>query len=108
MFPADENGDVLRRMAEHGDNLSIARDIDFIVVFPDGQAAQKFAGTVRGWGFESSIEHVDSVPSFPWEVCVVRHMLPTHEGITEFEQRLGNEAALVGGRNDGWGSMQQD
>jgi len=39
MFPADENGDVLRRMAEHGDNLSVARDIDFIVVFSDGQAA---------------------------------------------------------------------
>jgi hypothetical protein len=32
-FPKDENGDVLRRMYEGGDNLTQARVIDFCYIF---------------------------------------------------------------------------
>jgi hypothetical protein len=108
LFPLDENGDVLRRMVQHGDNLNVPRDIDFVVVTPDERAAKRLAEAVRTWGFEVGTEHAGIVPSLPWEVRVVSHMLPTHEGITQLEQRLADEAALVGGRNDGWGCLQQD
>ena len=97
LFPLDENGDVLRRMVEHGDNLNVSRDIDFVVVTPDERAAQRLAETVRTWGFEVRIECAGTVSSLPWEVRVVRHMLPTHEGITQLERRLAAEAALLGG-----------
>jgi hypothetical protein len=106
-FPSDLNGDVLRRMVENGDNLSVPRDIDFIVVTPDAEAAARFAEVVGKWGLALTVEHADVVTTLPWEVRVVSHMLPTHEGITQLEQRLGHEAALVGGRNDGWGCFEQ-
>ena len=35
-------------------------------------------------------------------------MEPTHENISGYEQLLGEDAAQFGGRNDGWGSMQQE
>ena len=40
------------------------------------------------------------------ELKVVRKMLATHDGITEFERRLGDLCAAHGGRLDGWGVMQ--
>jgi hypothetical protein len=42
-FPDDENGQVLRYMAEQGDDLSKPRDIDFTVVMPDEDAAMTFS-----------------------------------------------------------------
>ncbi|MGC2615598.1 MAG: ribonuclease E inhibitor RraB [Terracidiphilus sp.] len=41
-FPDDENGDVLRRMAANGNDLSLPRNIDFTVVFPNESTAQRF------------------------------------------------------------------
>ena len=108
LFPLDENGDVLRRMVEHGDNLSVPREIDFVVVAPDNKAAQGLSETVRAWGLKATIKRTDVIPSLQWEVVVVSHMLPTHEGITRLEKRLAEAAASVGGRNDGWGCFQQD
>lgn len=102
-FPQDENGDVLRRMAENGDNQNIPRNIDFQVILPSEEAAENFAGEVRSWDYSATVEFPGCVPELPWEVHVVRHMLPTHEGITLFEQELESAAAPLGGRNDGWG-----
>lgn len=106
-FPMDDNGDVLRRMVGNGDNLSVPRDIDFIVVTPNAESADQLAEAVRQWGFAVTVERTGTVSSLPWEVRVVSHMLPTHDGITQLEQRLADEAALVGGRNDGWGCFEQ-
>ncbi len=44
VFPDDENGDVLWRMHEHGDNLSKQREIDFCVIFPTEESAMEFRG----------------------------------------------------------------
>jgi hypothetical protein len=106
-FPGDENGDVLRRLQESGDDLSKPRDVDFTVVFPDEAAAQAFAGEIGRRGYRVAIEHTDTAKEFPWDVLVVRNMLPTHEGITEFEQQLEGSASRYGGRNDGWGCLSE-
>jgi len=42
-FPNDENGDVLRRLQNDGDDLTQPRNIDFTVVFPTEDASQQFA-----------------------------------------------------------------
>ena len=106
-FPDDENGDVLRRMQENGDDLSKARDLDFTVVFPTEHAAKSFADLMSGRGCTTSIEMTCCVPELPWDVCVVTHMVPSHVGICEFEALLSHEAHPFGGRNDGWGCVQQ-
>ncbi|HEX8810644.1 MAG TPA: ribonuclease E inhibitor RraB, partial [Terracidiphilus sp.] len=58
-FPQDANGDVLRRLQSHGDDLTKPRDIDFTVVFPDESAAQSFADDVRKLGYKVDVEHAD-------------------------------------------------
>ncbi len=106
-FPNDENGDVLRRMQRSGDDLSKPRDIDFNVVLPDKAAAQQFGNHFDALGYRVSAERSGTVVALPWDVVVVKHMLPTHAGITQFEALLGSVAAPLGGRNDGWGCFEQ-
>jgi hypothetical protein len=40
-------------------------------------------------------------------VRVVKHIAPSHREITEFEELLEDQAAPLGGRNDGWGCISQ-
>ena len=106
-FPDDENGEVLRRMHDSGDDLSKPRDIDFTVVLPSEGAAKSFSKHFVAAGYEVKVEKADTVPELPWDVVVVKHMLPEHAGITAFEEELQGMAEPLGGRNDGWGCFEQ-
>lgn len=99
-FPDDENGDVLFRMMEHGDNLSKRREINFSVVFPTDDAALEFAVHLLKNGQKVSLS--------PNEVTAHPNMIPSHDNITGYENLLAKDAAKWDGRNDGWGSFQQD
>ena len=44
----------------------------------------------------------------PWQVLAHPTMLPTYDNIAGFEMLFGEDAAQLGGRNDGWGSLKQD
>jgi hypothetical protein len=105
--PNDDNGDVLRRLESHGDDLSRPRDIDFNVVFPDETSAEEFARQIRQDGYQATVRLEKVVETHPWEVLVVKNMVPTHSGITSFEQELQDIAEALGGRNDGWGCISQ-
>ena len=103
LFPDDANGDVLRAMEAKGDDLRRPRNINFSVLFPDGSSAEKFAEHFRSLGYEVSVEGKYADQESPWDVCVVRYMPATHEGITNFEGLLQEIADRWGGHNDGWG-----
>ena len=105
--PKDANGDALRRMEKAGDDLTRPRDIDFTVVFPNEDAAKKFANQLRAHGYAASIEFTEADEEFPWDVVVVKNMIPTHEGISAFEDLLQHIANSLGGHNDGWGSLSE-
>lgn len=105
-FPDDENGNVLRGMHEDGDDMSQPRDIDFTVVLPNSDAVQEFGNYFYSLGLQVKVKKADTVPELPWDVVVTVNMLPTYEGITEFEERLKLVAAPLSGRNDGWGCYQ--
>jgi len=102
-FPDDANGDVLRRMEAKGDDLTQPRNIDFTVVFVDESSAEKLADHFRKLGYEISAKNAGTDPTLPWDVIVVRHMVPSHEGIRNFEGLLQSVADRWGGQNDGWG-----
>jgi regulator of RNase E activity RraB len=106
-FPDDENGEVLRRMHESGDDLSKPRNIDFTVVLPSKEAAQAVGDHFHKLGYEVSAERTGTVPDLPWDLVVVRHMKPEHSEITKFEEALAVLAKEHGGRNDGWGCYEQ-
>jgi len=106
-FPDDENGDSLWYMKEQGDDLTIAREIDFSVTFPEQDRALAFAMQLLKSGMKVSYseELIDGAEMI--DVIVHKFMLPTHEEVTLFETQLGVDAERFEGRNDGWGSMMQ-
>lgn len=95
-------------LKSHGDNLAQAREVDFSVIFPTEQAALEFAVHLLRNGQKVSFSACDANEELPWEVQAHPVMEPTHENITAYEAQLGDDAAKLGGRNDGWGSFQQD
>lgn len=107
-FPLDDNGDVLWRMASHGDNLDLPRDINFSVVFPRERRAEAFRKFMESRGFMTTLRQFASQPEgLVWDVTVTHPMVPTHALISAFELMLREEAAAGDGVNDGWGSFQQ-
>jgi Regulator of ribonuclease activity B len=106
-YPDDANGDALRRMKETGDDLSRPRDIEFTVVFPNENGAKLFANHFSVLGCKTSVEFAKTVQDFPWDVIVVKHMVPSHEEIGAFEDSLQSVADTFGGRNDGWGCFSE-
>ena len=106
-FPNDENGDVLRRMQANGDDLSKPRNIEFEYIFATEQNAKDFASDVR------AAHSLKAEPSRygerkMWQTTVTKHMLPTHQDITTWEQTLTRLAQPHGGEADGWGCFQVD
>jgi hypothetical protein len=102
-YPNDANGDALRRMEAQGDDLTRPRNIDFTVAFADASSAERFAEHFRALGHTVSVELTESNQDFPWDVVVVQHMVPSYDGITNFENLLQSVADGWGGHNDGWG-----
>lgn len=103
----DVNRDVILRLINSGDDLSKSRDIDFTVVFPDETSAHEFASKIREHGYAPSVERTDGADALPWDVTLVKHMLPVCESITEIQQFLAAMASPLGGRFDGWGCFAQ-
>jgi hypothetical protein len=102
-FPNDENGTVLRRMLDAGDDLSEARRIDFSFVFLERRQALAFAEIVEEREMEVCISYYAGREM--WQSQVHRYMIPTHQDITALELELTERAESVGGEADGWGCM---
>ena len=105
-FPADENGAVLKRLQNAGDDLREPRMIDFYFAFPERRQALAFADIVDGREFEVCISFYEEREM--WEATVKRYMVPTYREITDLESALSVKAESVGGEADGWGCMQVD
>ncbi len=104
-FPDDDNGDVLHRMQEGGDDLSKPRDIDFAFVFDEKHQALSFARGVRDdHGLAAEASSYDERQM--WQTIVTKHMVPTYADITALEQELSTLAVSHGGEPDGWGCFQ--
>ncbi len=106
-FPDDDNGDVLRRLQKNGDNLTESRVVDFTVVFATEESAQEFAEHFLRHGYKVSVRNSNCVQDLPWDAVVEKNMVPSHGGITQFEEELQEIAEGLGGRNDGWGCFSQ-
>ena len=102
MIPDDENGEVLRRMIDDGDDLSLERPIEFYHVFDDESQAEAFASAASDKPLVT-VDEPEVDEEDVWQVCVVRMMAPSHAAITALERELGDLAETFGGFADGWG-----
>ncbi len=103
-FPDDENGDVLRLMVSSGDDLSQPRNVDFEHIFDSLDDAIAFVREVANQTDAVKLSWYDGEAK--WDVCVTRHMIPTHSAIADLEASLDKVAHSHGGKADGWGCMQ--
>ena len=106
MIPDDENGEVLLRMLDDGDDLSLERPIEFFHVFDDESQAEASAAAADKPLVTVDEPEVDEEDV--WQVCVVRVMAPSHAAITALERELGELAETFGGFADGWGCSPAD
>jgi len=103
-FPVDDNGDILRRMNEGGDDLIQSRMIDFCFVFSDRKQALAFARDTDDQDLIVCISYYTAKGK--WQVIVKHNMIPEHKNISTMEAALTTKAQAVGGKADGWGCMQ--
>jgi hypothetical protein len=104
-YPDDENGDVLRRMAAMGTDLTSPRVVDFEHCFPDEVSALAFHRAVVETVLRAKVITPQPEHDRGWEVqCKVR-LIPTHDAITSTELRLAKIAQEFNGFPDGWGSL---
>ncbi|SEM22329.1 Regulator of ribonuclease activity B [Pseudoxanthomonas sp. GM95] len=108
LFPDDDNGDVLWRLASAGDDLSIPREIDFTLDFDTEQSALDCGMFLFRNELKVQLEAPDDEDEdAAWTVLVVANMLPRHAEITHFEQYLQDVAEHYAGHCTGWGCAQQ-
>lgn len=108
LYPEDENGDVLWKMLQDGDDLSEPREVDFTLIFPTEDVAIAFAVHLLKNDQKVSFSAYEGNEEFPWQVSVHPLMLPTHRNVSGFEGLLSTEAVPFSGRVDGWGCMSQE
>jgi hypothetical protein len=106
IFPNDENGDVLRLMESNGDDLTQPRNVDFEHIFDSLADALEFMRDAANHTDALTLSWYDGEKK--WNVCVMRHMVPTHPAISDLEASLDKIAHAHGGNADGWGCMQVD
>lgn len=109
-FPMDENGDVLRRMADHGFDFSKPHALEFFAVFSTKEEADSVAAEyVSDHKAGDTLEQVETRPCDQggMELQVTKSMLATHGNITAFENKLAARVAQHDGYLDGWGVLQK-
>ena len=108
-YPDDENGHVLRDMAESGIDMTLLREIEFAHLAPDEVTAQKFADDVRSMGFDVAVHEPDEESrddgETNWDVICIRRMVPSHREVTQVESELAERARKFGCAADGWGFL---
>ncbi|WP_263079423.1 ribonuclease E inhibitor RraB [Endozoicomonas sp. Mp262] len=105
-FPKDDNGDVLWAMAQRGDTLTEAREIDFSIVFQTEEDALQFAEFLLVNRQKVSLSDLEDNGEYPYDITAHVHMLPTHSNISEYEALLNQNAGHYNGYIDGWGCFE--
>ena len=104
-FPLDATGEVLQNMKAHGVDFSKDHDVEFVLVFDEGDAAAQCAEAIERLGVyqvqvyqDDENDRVDLIAS--------RTMRLDHATISEAERELADLARPYGGSADGWGTLQ--
>ncbi len=101
-FPHDETGELLRLMQEQGDDLSVARDIDFYLIFDTKDQATVFANRAD-LGPEFRVGTARYEKTAKWQAALTVHMAPVYAELLMLEKQVARLGREHGGQPDGWG-----
>lgn len=99
-IPDDDNGRVLRRFIESGDDLTKPRIVEFFHIFPSRTQALGFAADCPEKEYTIEISYFEERDC--WDVTVSRFTRPTHSEVTRIEADFAARAEAHGGAADGW------
>jgi hypothetical protein len=109
-YPQGVSGDVFRRMQASGFDFSKHHDVEFFAVFrteaeADFVAKQYLADHKAG----RCLVNIETRPAREggMELLLVKNMLLTYDGVTQFERELDERVSAHDGYLDGWGVMQE-
>ncbi len=112
-YPNDVDGDVLKMIAEDGNDMETPTEVDFHVAAPTEEAANKISDAAKERGYETIIDFDDGEDleddeeeiTEPW-TCTCQKLMPLqYEPIMAAQAELDEIARPHGGYADGWGTM---
>ena len=104
-FPDDDNGNVLWQMAEDGDDLNEAHEIEFSIAFQSEELADKCALYLLKEEQKISLFEDEESDINEWIITVYIYMEPEYSDIVDLEEWFTTIAKQHGGEYDGWGCM---
>src|SRR5271166_538219 len=99
-YPDDDDGDALRRVAEHGADMSHPMKIEFSIDVPDLARAHALAERIASAGYNPDIFVNDEDGSI--SIYCGKIMLATHEGVVAAQSELNELCIPFGAECDGW------
>jgi hypothetical protein len=102
LFPQDESGEQLWRLASQGLDLSLAYEIEFSMIFPTEKQALTFGHLLLANNQKLSFSPYQASDTHPWEITAYPIMDLTHQNIIGYQQLLTDNAKKFLGVFDGW------
>jgi regulator of RNase E activity RraB len=102
-FPDDDNGNVLWQMAQDGDDLTVAHEIEYSIAFQSLELAEKCALFLLQE--EQKISLFEDEETNEWFITIYVYMEPDYSDIVDLEEWFSKIATEYQGEYDGWGCM---
>ncbi len=113
-YPSDLDGDVLRMIAEDGNDMTVPMEVDFHVALATEEAAEKVAVAATSIGYETFVdfddgsdgeEELEDEVTEPWTCTCRKTMLLKYDDVMAAQAELDEIARPLGGYADGWGTF---
>ena len=92
-------------MAEDGDDLTEAHEIEFSIAFQTEEQAEKCALYLLKEEQKISMFEDEDSDTAEWVITIYVYMEPEYSDIVDLEEWFGKIAEQHGGEYDGWGCM---
>ena len=102
-IPDDDDGAVLRRLAESGNDLDKFMVIDFHVIVPDEEVGLEFAQAATQAGYKTELSYDQDDDEFT--AWCSKLMLPDYQALIDAQVELAELALPFGSALDGWGTI---
>ena len=102
-YPNNADGNVLRNLAESGNDMTSPMEIDFAIAVPDEFAANATRENADANGYKSHTFYDDE--SGTWSVYCTKSMVPTYRSIMSAQVELDDLSRPFDGYSDGWGTF---
>lgn len=106
-FPDDENGALLKEMADAGIDLSKTHAVDFFHLFEKKPQAEKMVEVVAQKHPDANVELCEDETPGVWDVNCTVEIEPNYDNVCEALKAFEAIADKCNGYADGWGIMAE-